>query len=152
MPTTAPATPAHLDAAANSIQESAISPSRQLGRMDVVVHLGFAVLLTASLVRYVMRHPPANNLWVLALAAAVCAIYTVVAVLVRRRQPWVLWLVVLVALWAALVLVAPSFAWCSVAVFFLCRTSLSGRTAHVAGVVIAVATSAGLYRLSADPL
>ena len=148
MPLSAPATPAHLDAPANCVQEPAITKSRQLGRIDAVVHLGFAVLLVSSLVRYVMRHPPADNVWVLALAAGACFIYAVVAVLVRQRQPWALWLLTLVALWSALVLVAPSFAWCSVAVFFLCRTALSGWAAHAAGAVIAAATSAGLFRLS----
>ncbi|MHA7269552.1 sensor histidine kinase [Arthrobacter sp. HLT1-20] len=148
MPPSPPATSAHLDGPVNSLQASAITPSHQLGRIAAVVHLGFAVLLVASLLRYVMRHPPADNIWVLALAVGVCAVYAVVAVLARRRRPWVLWMIALVALWPALVVVAPSFAWCSVAVFFLCRTSLTGWAAHVAGGVIAVATSAGLFRLS----
>lgn len=148
MPASAPAALPHPGNPSGSVQESVFTQPRQLGRIDAVVHLGFVVLMVASLVRYVMRHPPADNIWVLALAAGVCAIYAVVAVLARRRRPWALWMFALVVLWSALVLVAPSFAWCSVAVFFLCRTALSGWAAHLAGGVIAVATSAGLFRLS----
>lgn len=148
MPPSAPAPPAQLSAPAHCLREPAITQSHQLGRIAAVVHLGFAVLLVASLVRYVMRHPAADNIWVLTLAAGACASYAVVAVLARRRPPGILWMVALVALWSALVVVAPSFAWCSVAVFFLCRTSLSGWAAHAAGAVIAAATSAGLVRLS----
>ncbi|MEO8222017.1 MAG: histidine kinase [Specibacter sp.] len=163
MPPSAPAPAPHPGGPGDSIHEPAITPSRPLGRIDAVVHLGFAVLMAASLVRYVMRHPPADNVWILALAAGVCAIYVVVAVLAQRRRPWALWMFALVALWSVLVVMAPSFAWCSFAMFFLCRTALSrtalsrtalsrtaltGWAAPVAGGVIAAATSAGLFRLS----
>lgn len=148
MPPSAPTTAPHPGGPADSVQEPAITPPRQLGRIDVVVHLGFVALMAASLVRYVMRHPPADNIWILALAAGVCGMYAVVAVLAQRRRPWALWMFALVALWSVLVVMAPSFAWCSFAMFFLCRTALTGWAAHVAGGVIAAATSAGLFRLS----
>ena len=54
----------------------------------------------------------------------------------------------LVAVWAVLVIAAPSFAWCSFALFFLCRAAISGAAAYVAAGIIAVATAAGLFRLS----
>ena len=119
-----------------------------LGRIDAVVHLGFALLLVASVVRYVMRHSAADNLWVLALAAAVFSLYAVTAVLAQRGRPSAVRMVVLVALWAALVIAAPSFAWCSFAVFFLCRTAFSGREAYLAAGAVAAATAVGLFRLS----
>lgn len=118
-----------------------------LSRIDAVVHLGFAVLLVASAVRYVMRHSPADNVGVLVLAAAVCGLYAFIAVLSRRR-PWAVWLFVLVGLWALLVVAAPSFAWGSFAVFFLCRTAFSGWAAYVTGGATAVAAAVGLFRLS----
>lgn len=124
------------------------APPTPLGRIDAVVHLGFAVLLVASAVRYVMRHSPADNLWVLALAAAVCSLYAVIAVLSQRRRPWAVWMFVLVALWAVLVIAAPSFAWCSFALFFLCRTAFSGWVGYLAGGATAAATAVGLFRLS----
>jgi signal transduction histidine kinase len=128
--------------------------SRIDNRIDAVVHLGFAVLMVASAVRYVMRHSPADNLWTVALAAAVCALYAVTAVLCQRRQkqqhrqPWMPWMFALVAAWAALVIVAPSFAWCSFAIFFLVRTALSGWAAYLAGGATAAATAVGLFRMS----
>ncbi len=119
-----------------------------LVRIDVVVHLGFAVLVVASGVRYVMRHSPADNLGVLVLAAAVCSLYALIAVLSQRRRPWAVWMFVLVAFWALLVIVAPSFAWCSFAVFFLCRTAFTGWVAYLTGGATAVATAVGLFRFS----
>ncbi|HEX9225833.1 MAG TPA: histidine kinase, partial [Arthrobacter sp.] len=116
-------------------------------RIDTAVHLGFAVLLVASSVRYVMRHSPADNLLVLALAASACVLYAVIAVLSQRRRPWALWMFALVAAWTVLVVVAPSFAWCSFALFFLCRTAFTGAVAYVAAGAVAAATAAGLFRL-----
>jgi hypothetical protein len=84
----------------------------RLGRIDTAVHLGFAVLLVASAVRYAMRHSMQDNLLVLGLAGAVCALYAVIAVLARQRRPWAVWMLVLVGVWAVLVIAAPSFAWC----------------------------------------
>ena len=120
----------------------------RFNRIDTAVHLGFALLLVASAVRYVMRHSPADNLLVLGLAASACVLYAVIAVLSQRRRPWALWMFVLVAVWAALVIAAPSFAWCSFALFFLCRTAFTGAVAYVAAGAIAAATAAGLFRLS----
>ncbi|TVU60917.1 sensor histidine kinase [Paenarthrobacter nitroguajacolicus] len=127
--------------------------SRIDGRIDAVVHLGFAVLMVASAVRYVMRHSPADNLWTVALAAAVCALYAMTAVLAHRwpgrgRRLWMPWMVALVAAWAALVIVAPSFAWCSFAIFFLARTVFRGWAGYVAGGATAAATAVGLFRMS----
>ena len=119
-----------------------------LAGIDIAVHLGFAVLLVASLVRYVMRHSPADNLMVLGLAAAACLLYAVVAVLARRARPGVPWMVALVAVWAVLVVAAPSFAWCSFALFFLSRSALAGAAAYTAAGVTAAATAAGLFRMS----
>ncbi|WP_284985172.1 sensor histidine kinase [Arthrobacter sp. fls2-241-R2A-172] len=121
------------------------------GRIDAVVHLGFAVLMVASGVRYVMRHSPADNLWTVALAAAVCVLYAVTAVLAgprmagHRNRPW---MIALLAAWAVLVIVAPSFAWCSFAIFFLARTAFRGWAGYVAGGATAAATAVGLFRMS----
>jgi signal transduction histidine kinase len=55
---------------------------------------------------------------------------------------------VLVAVWAVLVVSAPSFAWCSFALFFLCRIAFTGTVAYAAAGATAAATAAGLFRLS----
>ncbi|PNI08430.1 two-component sensor histidine kinase [Arthrobacter sp. AFG7.2] len=116
--------------------------------IDLAVHLGFAVLLVASLVRYVMRHSPADNLVILGLAAGACLLYAVVAVLARQGRPGAPWMFALVALWAVLVIAAPSFAWCSFALFFLSRAALAGTAAYAAAGITAAATAAGLFRMS----
>lgn len=143
MPAQAPAPVPALD----TDMPPAESPA-SLGRIDAAVHLGFAVLMVASVVRYVMRHSPADNLFVLGLAAASCFLYAVIAVLAQRRRPWAVWMFALVALWAVLVIAAPSFAWCSFAPFFLCRTAFTGTVAYVAAGATAAATAVGLFRLS----
>ncbi|MGY2743930.1 sensor histidine kinase [Arthrobacter sp. UYCu723] len=149
MPSSAPARPPEpaQDNASATLQNHRAADGWPGGRIDAVVHLGFAVLMVASAVRYVMRHSPADNVWILALAAAVCGLYAVIAVLAQRRRPWALWMFVLAALWAVLVIAAPSFAWCSFAVFFLCRTAFAGWVAYLAGGATAAATAVGLFRL-----
>jgi signal transduction histidine kinase len=112
------------------------------------VHLGFAVLLVASLVRYVMRHSPADNLMILGLAAAASLLYAAVAVLGWRGGPGAPWMFALVAVWAVLVIAAPSFAWCSFALFFLSRSALAGAASYAAAGITAAATAAGLFRMS----
>ncbi|WP_427016481.1 sensor histidine kinase [Pseudarthrobacter sp. P1] len=124
------------------------APRPALGRIDAVVHFGFAVLMVASGVRYAMRHSPADNLGVLVLAVAVTALYILIAALARHREPHLGAMLVLVAAWAALVLMAPSFAWCSFAVYFLCRAAFSGAVAYVAAGATTLSTAAGLFRLS----
>ncbi|HET7783685.1 MAG TPA: histidine kinase [Arthrobacter sp.] len=119
-----------------------------LAGIGLAVHLGFALLLVASLVRYVMRHSPADNLMVLGLAAVACLLYAVVAVLARRGHPGAPWMFALVAVWAVLVVAAPSFAWCSFALFFLSRYALAGAAAYAAAGITAAATAAGLFRMS----
>ena len=58
---------------------------------------------------------------------------------------------VLVVLWAVLVMVAPSFAWCSFALFFLCRTAFTGWVGYVAGGATAAATAFGLFASAGRP-
>ncbi|MEW1812106.1 histidine kinase [Pseudarthrobacter phenanthrenivorans] len=119
----------------------------RVGRIEAAVHLGFAVLLVASVVRYVMRHSPADNVLVLGLAAAASLLYAVVALLSARGRHSVTWVVALVAVWAALVVAAPSFAWCSFALFFLCRSALRGPASYILAGTITLATAVGLFRL-----
>lgn len=136
-----------IEPAAEPPAEPAAAPGR-FGRIDTAVHLGFAVLLVASAVRYVMRHSLQDNLLVLGLAGTVCAVYAVIALLARQRRRWSVWMLVFVAVWAALVIAAPSFAWCSFAIFFLCRTAFTGAVGYVAAGATAAATAVGLFRLS----
>ena len=111
--------------------------------IDAVVHLGFAVLMVTALIRYVLRHDPAENLWIMVLAGVVCALYLVTALLANREHTRSPWVIVLVATSSVLVLLAPSFAWCSFGLFFLCRKSLQGIAGYLAGglTILAAALS-----------
>ena len=119
----------------------------RVGSIEAAVHLGFAVLLVASVVRYVMRHPPSDNVLVLGLAAAASLLYAVVALLSARNRHSVTWVVALVGVWAVLVVAAPSFAWCSFALFFLCRSALRGAASYILAGATTLATALGLFRL-----
>ena len=147
MPTRA-AGPAPATAAAPETTPRRSAPRTGLGSIETAVHLGFAVLLVASLVRYVMRHSPADNLMILGLAAAASLLYAAVAVLGWRGGPGAPWMFALVAVWAVLVIAAPSFAWCSFALFFLSRSALAGAASYAAAGITAAATAAGLFRMS----
>ena len=115
-------------------------------QLNFAVHCGFAVLITASLIRYVLRHGPGENTMVLVLAGLLCGLYVTA---VRSQGPsrtvatWVL-----VAVWTALVILAPSFAWCAFAVFFVCRSGAPARQAAAATAITALGTAAGLFKLS----
>ncbi|MEW9872137.1 sensor histidine kinase [Arthrobacter sp. HS15c] len=143
-----PATPPETLTTGSALPANPGPAAGRFGRIDAAVHLGFAVLLVASAVRYAMRHSLPDNVLVLGLAGAVFALYAVIAVLARQGRPWAVWMLVFVAVWAALVIAAPSFAWCSFAIFFLCRTAFRGAVGYVAAGATAAATAVGLFRLS----
>lgn len=108
-----------------------------------MVHLGFAVLMVTALIRYVLWHDPSENLWIMVLAGVVCALYLVTALLANREHTRSPWVIVLVATSSILVLLAPSFAWCSFGLFFLCRKALQGIAGYLAGglTILAAALS-----------
>ncbi|OFI38424.1 two-component sensor histidine kinase [Arthrobacter sp. SW1] len=115
-------------------------------QLNFAVHCGFALLMTASLIRYVFRHGPDENTMVLVLAGLLCGLY-VTAVRSRGLSAAVAtW--VLVAVWTVLVVLAPSFAWCAFGVFFVCRSGVPARQAAVATAVTALSTALGLFKLS----
>lgn len=146
-PATGPAAAVAAGGAGGASRPVPPTPKGRLGSIEAAVHLGFAVLLVASVVRYVMRHSPSDNVLVLGLAAAACLLYAVVALLSLRDRHSAPWMVALVAVWAVLVVAAPSFAWCSFALFFLCRSALGGAASYVLAGGITLATAAGLFRL-----
>ncbi|MEA5455100.1 sensor histidine kinase [Sinomonas sp. JGH33] len=124
--------------------------------IDAVVHASFAVLLVASGARYAMRHSPEENVPVLVLGLAASALYALIALVPAGHRSRVSCGTAVLAAWAALVLLAPSFAWCSLPLFFVFRTVFGGSTAahgsmragHAATAVLAASTAVGLFRLS----
>ncbi|MFI7246079.1 sensor histidine kinase [Streptomyces qinglanensis] len=115
--------------------------------LALVIHLTFFLLLGAALVRYVQRHGAA--LPVLALAGTLALLYGFGPALGRLpatgppaavgappdavRRPsarHLLWLGVLVVVWAALVALAPSFSWCAVPLFYTALRTLPPPAAY----------------------
>lgn len=88
--------------------------------LAVLMHASFFLLLCASLTRFLMRHPgEARTPWIIALSIGLAVLYLLGPVLGSRPTPRRLtWLGVLVAVWVVLVVLAPSFAWCAVPLFY----------------------------------
>ncbi|MGW0417214.1 sensor histidine kinase, partial [Streptomyces collinus] len=111
--------------------------------LTVVMHTAFFVLLGASLARYLARHAEGPHTpWIVALSALLALLH-VLGVLgvpgvsgapgiapgtrpTRRRTAW---LALVVTVWALLVVLAPSFAWCAVPLFYTGLRTLPPRAA-----------------------
>lgn len=104
-------------------------------RLTTVMHAAFFLLLAVALARFLLRHPGGTRTpWIIALSAVLALVY--VAGLVRgiterpsARQR--IWLTLVVALWVVLVVLAPSFAWCAVPLFYTGLRTLPTRAALV---------------------
>ncbi|MDT9691732.1 sensor histidine kinase [Streptomyces sp. P9(2023)] len=95
------------------------------------MHVAFFLLLGAALARFLLRHPWADRSpWIIALSGALAALYLLGPVLGTRATPRrIAWLVTVVAVWMVLVLLAPSFAWCAVPLFYTGLRTLPPRAA-----------------------
>lgn len=112
-----------------------------------VMHAAFFLLLGASLVRYLLRHPwEDRSPWVIGLSAALAGLYVLGPVLGPRAAPRRLaWLGTVVAVWMVLVVLAPSFAWCAVPLFYTGLRTLPPRAALVlVGLLTAFVVAAQL--------
>ncbi|MFD7841827.1 histidine kinase [Nocardia sp. NPDC059764] len=84
--------------------------------LGTIVHSAFYVLLAASLLRFVLRHPESPRMpWVIGLSLALAVLYVVSELRASER---LVWFALLVSGWAVLVLLAPSFAWCAVPLLY----------------------------------
>ncbi|MCH0538622.1 sensor histidine kinase [Streptomyces sp. MUM 203J] len=114
------------------------------------MHAAFFVLLAASLVRFLLRHPWADRgLWVVVLSAVLAALYVLEPRITGqrgRRRP--VWLGAVVAVWVVLVVLAPSFALCAVPLLYTGLRTLPPRAALVLVAVLAVFVVAALQKLS----
>lgn len=100
-----------------------------------VIHTAFFLLLGASLLRYLLRHPgQPRTPWIIALGVALALLYVFGPALghgspARTSRRDLYWLAAVVAAWVVLVLFAPSFAWCAVPLFYTGLRTLSARAA-----------------------
>jgi signal transduction histidine kinase len=130
------------------MQEGILAPVARLDRwLDGVL----VVLLVTCSVRYLLRHDlDRTGVLVLAGAALLGAAY-LTRRLVADRPPWpVVWVAVVVALWVALTLVAPSFAWTTVPVAFAVLQVLPFPYAVTLVVVMTAVVSVAWSRITED--
>ncbi len=115
--------------------------------LTIVMHTAFFVLLGASLARYLARHGEGPHTpWIVALTALLAVLYVLGPALGTRPTPRRLtWLGLVVAAWALLVVLAPSFAWCAVPLFYTGLRTLPPRAAiPLVGLLTALAVAAQL--------
>ncbi|ROQ33432.1 signal transduction histidine kinase [Streptomyces sp. PanSC19] len=100
-------------------------------RLARIMHIAFFLLLGASLARFLLRHAwEARSPWIIALTGALASLYLLGPVLGTRATPRrTAWLGTVVAVWVVLVVLAPSFAWCAVPLFYTGLRTLPPRAA-----------------------
>ncbi|WP_405698011.1 sensor histidine kinase [Streptomyces sp. NBC_01185] len=123
--------------------------------LALLVHAAFFLLLGASLARFLMRHPGETRTpWIIALSAVLAVLYLLGPVLGSRPTPRRLtWLGVLVVVWMVLVVLAPSFAWCAVPLFYTGLRILPPRAALALVALLTLFVVAAQLRLASgfDP-
>jgi signal transduction histidine kinase len=124
--------------------------------VDTVMSASFVVLLVAAMSRFLIRHPGAPDTpYVIALTAVLAVAYVLRPA--DRERPaarWPkAWLAVFTAAWAALVVLAPSFAWSAVPLVYTALRLLTARAALVLVALLTVFVVVAQVRISGtDPL
>ncbi|MFE7040069.1 sensor histidine kinase [Streptomyces atratus] len=118
--------------------------------LALLMHAAFFLLLGASLARFLLRHPGEDRTpWIIALSVALAVLYVLGPVLGSRPTPRsVVWLGALVAVWMVLVVLAPSFAWCAVPLFYTGLRILPPRAALALVALLTVFVVAAQLRLA----
>ncbi|MFD3676303.1 sensor histidine kinase [Streptomyces sp. NPDC058613] len=123
--------------------------------LATVTHAAFFLLLGASLARFLLRHPgEPRTPWIIALSVTLSLLYVLGPAVGATPPPGaraarggataapaatapappigrLLWLGLIVATWVVLVVLAPSFAWCAVPLFYTALRTLRPRAAIV---------------------
>ncbi|MFD8145983.1 sensor histidine kinase [Streptomyces sp. NPDC059708] len=123
--------------------------------LATVMHTAFFLLLGASVARFLLRHPgEPRTPWVITLSVTLALLYVLGPAVggtgptpapTHRRR---LWLGLVVATWVVLVVLAPSFAWCAVPLFFTALRTLPPRAAVALVAVLTVFVVAAQLKLS----
>jgi signal transduction histidine kinase len=126
--------------------------------LGAVMHGAFFLLLGGALARFLLRHPgEPRTPWIIALSLALAVLHLLGPALrgpapsapavppARRRLAW---LGLVVVVWMVLVVLAPSFAWCAVPLFYTGLRTLPARAALVLVTVLTVFVVAAQLRLA----
>lgn len=112
-------------------------------RLALVMRVTFFVLVGTSMVRFVQRHTQeARTPWVIALTVVLAVLYTFGPAVAAKGYPaggratWppasrLAWLGGVVTVWAVLVVLAPSFAWVAIPLFYSALRTLPPVAAYV---------------------
>ncbi|MFC8867797.1 sensor histidine kinase [Streptomyces sp. NPDC057148] len=129
--------------------------SRWLG---AVMHAAFFLLLGGALARFLLRHPgEPRTPWIFALSLALAVLHLLGPVLSgpgpsnpvdRPARRHLAWLGLVVVVWMVLVVLAPSFAWCAVPLFYTGLRTLPARAALVLVTVLTLFVVAAQLRLA----
>lgn len=112
------------------------------GWLRILLYVAFLLLLGSALARFLIRHTGENLApWVVSLAVALAVLYLLDPLLGRRPTTLRhIWLGTVVAVWMALVWLAPSFGWCAVPLFIIGLRTLRPPAA-IALIALVTATS-----------
>ncbi|WP_432080832.1 sensor histidine kinase [Streptomyces sp. WAC 04229] len=121
--------------------------------LGAVMHAAFFLLLGGALARFLLRHPgEPRTPWILALSLALALLHLLGPVLSgpgeRPTARRVAWLGLVVVVWMVLVVLAPSFSWCAVPLFYTGLRTLPPRAALVLVGVLTVFVVAAQFRLA----
>lgn len=137
-------------------QTSGLHPADPESRwLGPVMHTAFFLLLAASLTRFLLRHPgEPRTPGVVALSVALAVLYLLgpaPGAGPSARRPF--WLGSVVGAWVVLVVLAPSFAWCAVPLFYTGLRTLPTRAALALVTALTALVVAAQLRLagSFDP-
>ncbi|MDF3144483.1 histidine kinase dimerization/phosphoacceptor domain-containing protein, partial [Streptomyces sp. T21Q-yed] len=121
--------------------------------LGAVMHAAFFLLLGGALARFLLRHPgEPSTPWITAL----CVVLTVLHLLgpkagdagPRPTRRHTAWLALVVVVWMILVVLAPSFAWCAVPLFYTGLRTLPPRAALALVALLTVFVVAAQVQLA----
>ncbi|CAL9665598.1 hypothetical protein SUDANB176_07205 [Streptomyces sp. enrichment culture] len=121
--------------------------------LGAVMHAAFLLLLCGALARFLINHPgEPRTPWVVALSGALALLHLLGPVLggpgSRPTPRRLTWLGLVVVVWMVLVVLAPSFSWCAVPLFYTGLRTLPARAALVLVTVLTALVVAAQLRMA----